>query len=127
MKDIIFDEFQNSVSDCLIRHKSILDILTKLQESESRINRAVCKSVTNCGCVKITAKKQEYILDNGEISLDSHLHGEICDQCRDIIESELGNHLFYITSLCNLIDINLYDVLIKELNKIVTLGEYTLR
>ena len=32
MKDIIFDTFQNDVSTSLIRHKSILDVLTKYTE-----------------------------------------------------------------------------------------------
>ena len=36
MKDIIFDDFQNCVNDSLIRHKSILDILTKYSESTSK-------------------------------------------------------------------------------------------
>lgn len=49
MKDIIFDDFQNAVSESLLRHKSVLDILSKLNESEARIDRAVTKSVTNCG------------------------------------------------------------------------------
>ena len=58
MKDVIFDNFQNSVDESLLRHRSILDIITKLQESQARVNRAVAKSVTNCGCIKVEAKKQ---------------------------------------------------------------------
>ena len=58
MKDIIFDSFQNDVSESLLRHKSILDIMTKYTESSSRINRAVAKAVTNCGCIEIIASKQ---------------------------------------------------------------------
>lgn len=134
MKDILFDQFQNSVEECLIRHKSILDVLTKLQESEARVNRAVCKSATRCGCIEINAKKQINLPNNEEITLESlnnmlnsQVEGEICDDCRDIIENELGNHMFYLIALCNILNINLYDVLIKESNKIVTLGEYTLR
>ena len=53
MKDIIFDDFQNSVNDSLLRHKSILDLITKYSESCSRVNRAIAKSVTNCGCLTI--------------------------------------------------------------------------
>ena len=68
MKDIIFDDFQNSVNDSLLRHKSILDILTKFSESNARVNRAVAKAVTNCGCLQIDAKKQrlseESVIDN---------------------------------------------------------------
>ncbi len=51
-------DFQNEVSKSLIRHKSILDIMTKLDEYNARINRAVAKSVTSCGCISIDAKKQ---------------------------------------------------------------------
>ena len=56
MKDLICDEFQN-VRDLLIRHRSILDILSKLSESACRVNRAVVKSITDCGCVSINAEK----------------------------------------------------------------------
>ena len=55
MKDIIFNNFQDSVDNCLIRHRSILDVLTKYTESSSRINRCIAKAVTNCGCIQISA------------------------------------------------------------------------
>ena len=58
MKDIIFDDFQNSVDNSLLRHKSILDILSKYQDSQARTTRAICKAVTNCGCIEINAFKQ---------------------------------------------------------------------
>lgn len=132
MKDIIFDNFQNNVNESLLRHKSILDIITKYSESSARVNRAVVKAVTNCGCVEINAKKQNLheeneILDEFNYSLESHLNGCICDNCRDVIEREIGNNIFYLTSLCNSIDINLYDVLLKEQDKIDTLGKFTFR
>ena len=100
MKDVIFDEFQSCVEDSLIRHKSLLDILSKLQESESRLNRAVTKAVTNCGCLKLSAEKQ-IICSNTEDSNNnlhqlpsSHITGNLCENCVDIIESELVNHFF---------------------------------
>ncbi|MEG0857489.1 MAG: DUF1573 domain-containing protein [Terrisporobacter sp.] len=132
MKDIIFDNFQNNVSESLLRHKSILDIMTKYSESSARVNRAVAKAVTNCGCVEINAKKQNLHNQNVKIDefnydLDTHLNGSLCDNCRDIIEREIGNELFYLTSLCNSIDINLYDVLLKEQDKMNTLGKFTFR
>ena len=58
MKDFICKDFQESVSELLIRHKSILDIMTKLEEAQSRVNRAVAKAVTNCGCIKVNGRKQ---------------------------------------------------------------------
>lgn len=134
MKDIIVDNFQNSVAESLLRHKSLLDILSKLQQTESRVNRAVAKSVTSCGCIEINAKKQKMPTDEDYIDeealkkcLQTHVKGDLCDSCRDIIEREIGNHLFYLTALSNTLDINLYDVLLKEYDKINTLGKFTLR
>ncbi len=126
MKDLLCDEFQAMVSECLIRHKSILDVLTKLQESGSRINRAVVKSVTNCGCVQIQAQRPEI---PAEISLHdlknhmgTHLNGKLCENCQEVMESEIGVQMFYLAALCNLFDMNLYDILIKEHKKLSALG-----
>lgn len=132
MKDIIFDNFQNSINESLLRHKSILDVITKYSESSARVNRSVVKAVTNCGCIEINAKKQNLheeneILDEFNYDLKSHLTGCLCDNCRDVIESEIGNNLFYLTSLCNSMDVNLYDVLIKEQDKMKMLGKFTFR
>ncbi len=136
MKDIIFDNFQNSVDECLLRHRSILDILTKYQESQAKVNRAVAKAITNCGCVTLSAEKQSIPedFDSEDASLtklsqclNTHIKGELCDNCREVIEREIGNNLFYLTSLCNTLDLNLYDILIKEYDKINTLGKFNLR
>lgn len=131
MKDIIFDEFQNSVQESLLRHKSILDLMTKYTESSARVNRAIAKAVTNCGCLKINASKQHLSeddsIDNLSDYLNTHLDGKLCDNCREVIEREMGNNLFYLTSLCNDLDINLYDILLKEQDKINTLGKFTFR
>lgn len=134
MKDIIVDNFQNSVAESLLRHKSLLDILSKLQQTESRVNRSVTKSITNCGCIEVNATKQKMPTEEDYIDeeslkncLQTHVSGEVCDNCRDIIEREIGNHLFYLTALCNTLDVNLYDVLLKEYDKINTLGKFTLR
>ncbi len=129
MKDIIFDNFQNDVNESLLRHRSILDIMTKLSEANARVNRAVAKSVTNCGCIKISAKKQDTFSDNNDSlsSLSTHIEGELCDNCHEVIENEIGNNIFYLTSLCNCLDLNLYDIFLKEENKIDILGKFTLR
>lgn len=131
MKDIIFDEFQNSVNDSLLRHKSIIDLISKYSESTARVNRAIAKSVTNCGCIQINACKQKLpendTLENISKHLSSHIEGTLCDSCREIIEREMGNNLFYLTALCNNLDINLYDILLKENSKIDTLGKFTFR
>ena len=130
MKDLLYDNFQDSVGELLIRHKSILDVLTKYQESQTRVNRAVVKSVTSCGCLEINSKKQpvteDASLQDLKNYMDTHLKGHLCDNCREVIENELGNNLFYITALCNLLDISLYDVMLKEYERINTLGIYNL-
>ena len=53
-------DFQNQVSQVLVRHRSILDTITKLNDFNSRINRSVVKSVTACGCISIDAQKQDF-------------------------------------------------------------------
>lgn len=129
MKDMIFDSFQNDVNESLLRHRSILDIMTKLNEANARVNRALAKSVTNCGCIKISAQKQDTFTDNNDSppSLSTHIEGDLCDNCREVIENEIGNNIFYLTSLCNCLDLNLYDIFLKEENKIDILGKFSLR
>ncbi|MGI6143345.1 MAG: DUF1573 domain-containing protein [bacterium] len=128
--DLLCGEFQQRVDECLIRHRSILDVLAKLQEGPSRTNRAVTKAVTSCGCLQIKATKQnipvEVPMEKLGQYVESHLEGKLCPDCRDIIESELGATLFYIAALCNLLDIDLYDVLVKEHKKLKTLGVFNL-
>ncbi|SKA96088.1 hypothetical protein SAMN05443428_12018 [Caloramator quimbayensis] len=130
MKDVLVDDFQNSVSESLIRHKSIIDIMTKLSESNSRINRAVAKSVTNCGCISVSAHKQR-ISDDASLedivnSLSYQIEGELCNNCREVLEEEIGNNIYYLTALCNALGINLFDVIIKENDKIQTLGKFSM-
>ena len=131
MRDIIFDNFQNSVNDSLLRHRNILDILSKYQESQARASRAVCKAVTNCGCIKVSAEKQDLIYDENYLenlnTITSGIEGQLCDNCREVIERELGNNMFYFASLCNALGLNLYDIYLKEYDKMNTLGKFTLR
>lgn len=125
MKDLLCDEFQNTVAELLIRHHSVLDVLSKSQEAAARTNRSVVKAVTNCGCIKINASKKNIPADATFSDLkslfDSHVNGGLCDNCKEIVESEIGRSLFYLAALCNLLDLNLYDVFIKEHKKMSTL------
>ena len=91
MNDIIFDDFQYCVNNSLIRHKSILDIITKYSESTSKVNRAIIKAVTNCGCININAHKQNIdfsksSIDDFSACMTTHLNGDLCENCRDVIE-----------------------------------------
>ncbi|MGE5397449.1 MAG: hypothetical protein ACM3MK_07950 [Chitinophagales bacterium] len=131
MKDLICDEFQNMVDEILIRHHSILDVLSKLSESTARVNRAAIKTVTDCGCLSIEAKKipiPEDLDSMGQMKefLDTHLRGSLCRNCEEILVGELGKNLFYTAALCNLLGLSLYDVFIEEYKKASTLGIFNL-
>lgn len=121
---------QESVDKILTRHKSILDIITKLQESSARINRSVIKSVTSCGCVSISASKHSIPknIDYTQIHsyLDDHLDGELCELCREKITREIGRNLFYIAALANSFDMEIDNIIETECDKVKTLGTYTL-
>lgn len=126
----ICKDFQAEVSKVLIRHKSILDIMTKLDEYNARINRAVAKSVTSCGCISINATKQDYSNDSFEEMLKtvkSHVEGNLCNSCKEVVEEEIGSYVFYLAALCDTLKLNLDDVFKKELNTIKTLGIFSLK
>ncbi len=131
MKDILIDDFQYTAQELLVRNRSILDLVTKYQDSNSRVNRAIIKSVTQCGCLKITAKKQnipdDASFDQVQDVIQNHIEGSLCDNCRDAIERDMGRNMFYLASLCNALDLNLYDIILKENDRIQMLGKYNLR
>jgi hypothetical protein len=130
LKDGSCEVFQQAVGDYLIRHRSILDVLSKLQEANARVNRAVAKAVTNCGCLAIAASRQpasdQMSLEEYRQQTQTHVKGELCEHCREIIESELGSNLFYLTALCEVMHLNLSDVLEKEKKRLNTLGVFNL-
>ena len=130
MRDPGCEEFQETVSEFLIRHRSIVDVLSKLQETSARVNRAVAKAVTNCGCLEISARRQE-IPDNTSFFrlkdfMATHLQGDLCDGCREIIETELGQNLFYLAALCDLLGLRMEEIIDKERERINALGPYSL-
>lgn len=129
-KNVTYCDFQCKVAEVIIRHKSILDIITKLDECNSRINRAVIKSATSCGCISIKASKQEYdknTLDEVRQSLKNHVEGNLCEVCKEKIEEEMGEYIFYLAALCDTLNISLTDVINTEYRNIKTLGIYNLK
>lgn len=119
-------EFQATVGEFTIRHRSILDILSKTQEAAARLNRAVTKAVTSCGCIQINASKQP-LPDNISLRdwrhyVDTHLQGALCEDCRDIIETEMGRLFFYLAALANTLGLSLEQVMAKEKERISTLN-----
>jgi len=123
--------FQKTVGEYLVRHRSILDTLTKYQESCSRVNRAVAKAVTTCGCVTISADKQcvpsSLRLEDFKSSVRSHISGDMCEQCQEILSTELGNNVFYVAALCELLGLELHEIFDKEKERIAALGYFKMR
>jgi len=123
-------KFQGTVSAYLVRHKSILDAMSKFQEASAHVNRAMAKAVTNCGCIKIKAEKQPVPpnVNFSEVSkyVKTHIEGNLCSNCREVVEAELGNAMFYIAALCTLLDLDLEKILARENDRISTLGVYSL-
>jgi hypothetical protein len=123
-------DFQEAVDECLIRHRSVLDVLTKYQEAAARVNRAVAKAVTECGCVEISAVRQqapaEIEYSDLKNFVSAHISGEPCEHCKEILTTELGHSLFYTAALCNLLGLKLHDVVRQEHRNISTLGVYHL-
>jgi hypothetical protein len=130
-KDLLLSSFQRQVGSLLLRHRSFLDVTSKLQESSARVNRALMKSVTECGCVEVHAKRQaykdEYVLEEWKGQLDTHLEQQLCEHCVDVVRDEMGKNLFYLTALCNLLDLSVAEIVQKESEKLSTLGIFNLR
>ncbi|WP_166246043.1 DUF1573 domain-containing protein [Paenibacillus turpanensis] len=119
-------EFQSQVEDLLLRHRSLLDVMSKFQQSNATVNRSVTKAVTECGCISINAHRQKYDVtlngDDLKTVTNTHVTGDLCEHCVDTIKNELGKNLFYMTSLCNLLNIQLDEVVAEEADKCSTLG-----
>lgn len=130
MPDELCQHFQETVASFLLRHQSILDLLSKSYEASARINRAVTKTVTSCGCLKIIAEKKplpaEAELNDFKELFPSHVQGRLCDSCREVIINEMGKSLFYLTALCNTLGISLQDVIEQEKDKVSTLGRFNM-
>ncbi|HET6782047.1 MAG TPA: DUF1573 domain-containing protein [bacterium] len=130
MKNTDEVHFQETVSQFLIRHRSIIDVQSKLAEAAAHVNRAIAKSVTTCGCISISADRQRFpadvsLRDVREL-LATHLNGNMCEKCREVVETEIGATLFYLAALCSLLNLNLRDVLEKEYNRVNALGVFNL-
>ncbi|MBJ6361004.1 DUF1573 domain-containing protein [Paenibacillus sp. GCM10012307] len=124
------EHLQQQVSELLLRHRSLMDVMSKYGQTGATVNRAVTKAVTECGCIQLHAKKQNFTdeigLQEAKSNVENHLSGQLCEHCRDAIKDELGRNLFYMSALSNLLDINLNDVVDHETQKCTTLGLFKL-
>lgn len=126
------DSFQEAVHENLFRHKSILDTMSKLHESCARLNRAVTKSVTVCGCLKINASERQHFpeemsFDKIKEQLSSHLQGQLCPDCKEHVEEEAGRVTFYLTALSDTLGMKMEDIIVAEQGKVNALGKFSLR
>lgn len=130
MQSATLRDFQDVVAEYTIRHKSILDILSKINQYNSRLNRSITKAATACGCVEIqTAKKpipEEASLNDLRHLLDSNVMGHLCEDCQDAIELELGSLIFYLAALCNTLGLDMEKILAREDDRIRTLTVFNL-
>ena len=125
--------FQTFIDDILIRNKSILDQTTKIQDACTHLCRTISKAATTCGCISIDATKQQYTfydntsLDEIKMLMQTHVNGELCDNCQELLEKELGRVLFYLGAIANTFDVSLSEVLQKEKARTEILGKYSLK
>jgi hypothetical protein len=130
MSALTLKEFQDQVSELLLRHRSILDVLSKFQQTGAAVNRAVVKSITECGCVEVNAAKQAYspdmTLEEAKSVLDTHMQGRLCETCREAVGAKIGRNLFYLSALGNLLQLDLQETVEDESKKCSTLGLFTL-
>lgn len=130
MTDKCCRDFQLVVDQYLIRHRSILDVLTKYQESSARISRAFAKAVTECGCIDIQATRQK-VPSETEYSdllqfMSSHVSGQPCPHCQEVLSKEIGHSLFYLAALCNHCGVDMQNIFEQELKTVKTLGVFHL-
>lgn len=130
MNDKCCADFQAAVDEYLIRHRSVLDVLTKYQEATARVNRAFAKAVTECGCVEVKAGRQQAPAETGFRDLkqyvSSHVSGEPCEHCQEVLAKELGHSLFYMAALCNVAGLKIHEVMRQECKNVKTLGVFHL-
>ncbi|MEW9702668.1 DUF1573 domain-containing protein [Paenibacillus sp. SI8] len=130
MSSLTLKQFQDQVSELLLRHRSLLDVLSKFQQTNAAANRSVVKSITECGCIGLHAAKQAYhsemTLNEAKDVLGTHVSGHLCENCAEVVSAELGRNLFYMSALSNILDVNLEQVVENESKKCTTLGLFNM-
>lgn len=127
------EAFQTFVNSILIRNKSILDQTTKLQDACNHLCRNISKSATTCGCVTINAHKQPYptsedlSMEDLKKLMETHVNGELCPKCEELLQKEMGRLLFYLAAIANTFNLSLSDILENEQKRTELLGNFSLR
>ena len=80
--------------------------------------------------LKINAEKTSFNIEEIK-SLSpkelSGIKGDICSFCRERIENEIGESLFYLAGLCNAMGFSMKDIMKKEISNVEMLGKYSLK
>ncbi len=117
-KDIIAEDFQLAVESSINRNKNLLDTTSKKDIFSARLTRAIVKAITSCGCISVHSEK---------CAGDTCLEGKLCKNCRDVVESEMGEELYYLAAICNALDLSIYDIMLKEKSSLSMLGKFSLK
>ncbi len=118
IKDIIAEDFQLAAEAALKRNKNLLDTVSKLNSATAKLNRAVVKASTQCGCIELSGKRTD--------TVSAQIKGSLCASCRSVVEKEMGDALFYIAGIANALDISIYDVMLKEKQQLSLLKNFSL-
>ena len=130
MAHSLSDDFQRKVALLIARNNNILDILTKYQDSCAKVCRTAVKSATGCGCIKISAQKTPFDINAIKRLSPKELsgtEGSLCPDCKDRLENEIGESLFYLAAICNALEMSMKDIMKKEIGNVEILGKYSLR
>ncbi len=56
----------------------------------------------------------------------THVKGEMCEHCVEVLEQEIGRTLFYLAGLCDVFGLDLDRLVEDERKRIATLGVFNL-
>lgn len=130
MSDSILRDFQSTVGEVLIRDANLLDIMSKITDASARANRAVTRSITDCGCISISTLKleipKEASYEEIKAFQSEHLIGHLCPNCQEKVIEEIGKLQFYIAALAETLGLSFEEILQTEKGKLNTLGKYML-
>ena len=126
----ICQELQQKADEYLIINPAALQILMQISHSGLQLQQAVIRASNNCGCVKLSTKKTLLPKEASWQDLKNQPTGDelqgLCPECRSLIKDKMGSMLFYIAALANAFDIDMDEIIQKEINQLDILGYFML-
>jgi len=130
VKETDLATLQHLVSQFLIRHRSILDVQSKLNEATARISRALAYAVVTCGCVQIHAERQCFPATLGWETAVAFSpptwRGNRASAVGSIWRARSAAPSSTWPPLCHISGLNLDAILRKERDRVSALGVYHL-